>query len=349
MLQSRLCQPYPGTASLPPRPLLTLPSMCRPHPGIGPALGPLLPALSGVQDKDARLLLVLGYTPSPNVERQGAAGGHKAPGSLRLALGVQGDELWRELVEAEGRGWRRWTENWGFLRDYDPMGNRKQPEQLPEQVPRFSDAVPNSSSHVVGSRLDTPLGRDLGLVSSCCPVAGWAEGQYWLPPGDRVRAFNPQTWRFLVFLRYQCYYGSPVITYLEYPILIAQDVVLLLCIFHFNGDVKQVAPYLAVCLLSWFILGLHKGAIDLAMNLCTLVSAASKFMQLQYLWKTQDSGTASALSWGLSAYTSAARIITTSMTTNDLTVLIRFVIMLALNIWVTATVLQYRKPAAKTD
>ncbi|XP_010627429.1 solute carrier family 66 member 3, partial [Fukomys damarensis] len=154
---------------------------------------------------------------------------------------------------------------------------------------------------------------------------------------------------FLVFLRYQCYYGSPVITYLEYPILIAQDVVLLLCIFHFNGDVKQVAPYLAVCLLSWFILGLHKGAIDLAMNLCTLVSAASKFMQLQYLWKTQDSGTASALSWGLSAYTSAARIITTSMTTNDLTVLIRFVIMLALNIWVTATVLQYRKPAAKTD
>ncbi|XP_010627352.1 uncharacterized protein C2orf50 homolog isoform X2 [Fukomys damarensis] len=92
---------------------------------------------------------------------QGAAGGHKAPGSLRLALGVQGDELWRELVEAEGRGWRRWTENWGFLRDYDPMGNRKQPEQLPEQVPRFSDAVPNSSSHVVGSRLDTPLGRDL--------------------------------------------------------------------------------------------------------------------------------------------------------------------------------------------
>ncbi|XP_051683784.1 solute carrier family 66 member 3 isoform X2 [Oryctolagus cuniculus] len=27
---------------------------------------------------------------------------------------------------------------------------------------------------------------------------------------------------FLVFLRYQCYYGSPLLTYLEYPILIAQ-------------------------------------------------------------------------------------------------------------------------------
>lgn len=64
-------------------------------------------------------------------------------------------------MEAEGRGRRRWTENWGFLKDYDPMGNMKPPKQLPEQVPRFSDTVPNASSQVVGSRLDTPLGRAL--------------------------------------------------------------------------------------------------------------------------------------------------------------------------------------------
>ncbi|EHB04454.1 hypothetical protein GW7_13026 [Heterocephalus glaber] len=96
---------------------------------------------------------------SPTV--QGVVGGRQAPGSPRAALGAQGDELWKELVEAEGRGRRRWTENWGFLKDYDPMGNRKQPKQLPEQVPSLSDTVPHSSSRVVGSRLDTPLGRDL--------------------------------------------------------------------------------------------------------------------------------------------------------------------------------------------
>ncbi|XP_036013521.1 uncharacterized protein C2orf50 homolog isoform X2 [Mus musculus] len=37
------------------------------------------------------------------------------------ALGVQQDQLWRELVEAEARGQRRWAENWGFLKDYDPL------------------------------------------------------------------------------------------------------------------------------------------------------------------------------------------------------------------------------------
>ena len=70
---------------------------------------------------------------------------------------------------------------------------------------------------------------------------------------------------FLVFLRYQHYYGNPLLTYLEYPILIAQDIVLLLFVFHFNGNVKQALPYMAVFVSSWFILSLQKWIIDLAM------------------------------------------------------------------------------------
>ncbi|KAF6321598.1 hypothetical protein mRhiFer1_013497 [Rhinolophus ferrumequinum] len=154
---------------------------------------------------------------------------------------------------------------------------------------------------------------------------------------------------FLVFLRYQCYYEYPLLTYLEYPILIAQDVILLLCVFHFSGNVYRAVPYIALFVTSWFLLTLQKWVIDLAMNLCTFISAASKFAQLQYLWKTRDSGAVSALTWSLASYTCAARIVTTLMTTNDLTILIRFVIMLALNIWVTATVLRYRKTIFKGE
>ncbi|XP_074250166.1 LOW QUALITY PROTEIN: solute carrier family 66 member 3 [Saimiri boliviensis] len=179
---------------------------------------------------------------------------------------------------------------------------------------------------------------------------------------------------FLVFLQYQCYYGYPPLTHLEYPILLAQGnspslsaglprlspapltgslslsgVILLLCIFHFNGNVKQAVPYVAVLGSSWFVLALQKWIRDLAMNFCTFISAASKFAQLQCLWKTRDSGAVSALTWSLSSYTCATRIITTLMTTNDFTILIRFVIMLALNIWVTVTVLRYRKTAMKAE
>ncbi|KAM6220460.1 solute carrier family 66 member 3 isoform 2-T2 [Rhynchocyon petersi] len=141
---------------------------------------------------------------------------------------------------------------------------------------------------------------------------------------------------FLVFLRYQHYYGYPLLTYLEYPILIAQDIALLLCVFHFNGNVKQAAPYIAVRFVSsWYVLTLQKWIIDTAMNLCTLISAASKFAQLQYLWKMKDSGAVSALTWSLSSYTCA--------------ILLRFVIMLAFNVWVTATVLHYQKTTVKGE
>ncbi|XP_073072647.1 solute carrier family 66 member 3 isoform X2 [Manis javanica] len=84
-------------------------------------------------------------------------------------------------------------------------------------------------------------------------------------------------------------------------------------------------------------------------HLCTFISAASKFAQLQYLWRTADSGAVSALTWSLASYTCAARIVTTLMTTSDLTMLTRFVIMLALNIWITATVLRYRVTAEKAE
>eukprot|EP00069_Balaena_mysticetus_P011471 bmy_07143T0 len=154
---------------------------------------------------------------------------------------------------------------------------------------------------------------------------------------------------FLVFLRYQCYYEYPLLTYLEYPILIAQDLILLLCVFHFKGHVKRAAPYIILYVSAWFILTLQKWIIDLAMNLCTFISAASKFAQLQYLWKSRDSGAVSALTWSLASYTCAARIMTTLMTTSDLTILIRFVIMLALNIWVAATILRYRKTDVKSE
>lgn len=165
--------------------------------------------------------------------------------------------------------------------------------------------------------------------------------------GELSDTAHPPFPRFLVFLRYQCYYGSPLLTYLEYPILIVQDVILLLCVFHFNGNMRQAGPYAAVFVSSWFVLGLQKWLIDLAMHLCTLISAASKFVQLRHLWETQDSGAVSALTWGLAAYTCAARIVTTLMTTTDFAILIRFVIMLALNIWVTLTVLQYQKAGSK--
>ncbi|XP_029531533.1 solute carrier family 66 member 3 [Oncorhynchus nerka] len=154
---------------------------------------------------------------------------------------------------------------------------------------------------------------------------------------------------FIVFVTYQMYYDYPPPTYLEYPILIAQDVILLLLILHYNGSLKQSLIYAVVFVGGWQLLTVQKWIIDLAMSLCTFISAGSKFAQLQCLWQSKDSGQVSALSWGMATYTSFARIYTTSVTTGDMQVLVRFIVMALLNSWVLATVLYYRKRAGEVQ
>ncbi|NXJ83896.1 PQLC3 protein, partial [Trogon melanurus] len=113
---------------------------------------------------------------------------------------------------------------------------------------------------------------------------------------------------FLVFLRYQIYYSYPLQSYLEYPIIIAQDVILLLFILRFRGDMKRALYYAVTFGAGWYLLTLQKWIIDLAMNLCTFISAASKLAQLRYLWQTKDSGQVSALTWSMAAYTCASKL-----------------------------------------
>ncbi|CAL8271563.1 unnamed protein product [Merluccius merluccius] len=148
---------------------------------------------------------------------------------------------------------------------------------------------------------------------------------------------------YLVFITYQMYYDYPPPTYLEYPILIAQDAFLLLLVLHYNGNLRQSLGYALAFVVGWRLLTVQKWIIDLAMSLCTFISAGSKFAQLQCLWRSKDSGQVSALSWSLAIYTTLTRIYTTLVTTGDTQVLVRFVVMALLNIWVLATVLHYRR------
>ncbi|XP_071327561.1 solute carrier family 66 member 3 [Trachinotus anak] len=148
---------------------------------------------------------------------------------------------------------------------------------------------------------------------------------------------------FIVFVTYQTYYDYPPPTYLEYPILIAQDVILLLLILHYNGSLRQSLIYALVFVAGWRLLTVEKWIIDLAMSLCTFISAASKFAQLQCLWRSKDAGQVSALSWGMASYTCMARIYTTTVTTGDMQVLVRFIAMTLLNLWVLLTVLYYQR------
>ncbi|XP_034061899.1 solute carrier family 66 member 3 [Gymnodraco acuticeps] len=154
---------------------------------------------------------------------------------------------------------------------------------------------------------------------------------------------------YIVFVTYQMYYDYPPPTYLEYPILIAQDAILLLLILHYNGSLKQSLLYTLLFVGGWRLLTLEKWIIDSAMSLCTFISAASKFAQLQCMWNSKDAGQVSALSWAMATFTCIARIYTTTVTTGDMQVLVRFVVMTLLNMWVLLTVLYYQRQRSSSS
>ncbi|XP_061897699.1 solute carrier family 66 member 3 [Entelurus aequoreus] len=161
--------------------------------------------------------------------------------------------------------------------------------------------------------------------------------------GVSLKSLLLELFGYIVFVTYQTYYDYPPPTYLEYPILIAQDVVLLLLILLYNNRLQDSLIYTVLFVLGWRLLTVEKWIIDFAMSLCTFVSAASKFAQLQCLWKSKDAGQISALTWGMASYTCMTRIYTTIMTTGDMLVLVRFITTTLLNLWVLLSIFYYRK------
>lgn len=151
---------------------------------------------------------------------------------------------------------------------------------------------------------------------------------------------------YIVFVTYQMFYDYPPPTYLEYPILIAQDVILLLLILQYNGNLRQSLIYTFLFVGGWRLLIVDKLVIDTAMSLCTFISAASKFAQLQCLWKSKDAGQVSSLTWAFGTYTCMARIYTAAVTTGDMLVLVRFIVMTLLNMWVLFTIIYYQRQSS---
>ncbi|XP_055729170.1 solute carrier family 66 member 3-like isoform X3 [Salvelinus fontinalis] len=80
---------------------------------------------------------------------------------------------------------------------------------------------------------------------------------------------------YVVFVTYQIHHAAPSSTFLEYPILIAQDTVLLLLILYYNGKAKHSLIYIALFVGGWKLVTLQDWIIDLAMALILFLRAHS--------------------------------------------------------------------------
>jgi len=154
---------------------------------------------------------------------------------------------------------------------------------------------------------------------------------------------------YIVFTIYQLHNGYPISSFVEFPALILQDTIMLFLVLNYNGSLRTGLIYSVLFVAGWKLLTIQGWIINMAMSLCTLMSASSKLIHLQSLWQSKDSTNISALSWAMSTYSSSTRVVTTLLTTDDKQVLLRTCVLTALNSWMLAAILWYRRGSRKQD
>ncbi|EDO33226.1 predicted protein [Nematostella vectensis] len=74
---------------------------------------------------------------------------------------VKEDEIWKNQCRNEGKMTRKWEENWGFLKDFDPKGRPKPKKELPAEVSVFSKQSPNTTNQHIGRRVKSAPARSM--------------------------------------------------------------------------------------------------------------------------------------------------------------------------------------------
>jgi len=158
-----------------------------------------------------------------------------------------------------------------------------------------------------------------------------------------------ETFAMSVTFSYFSANGYPAADYLEYPLLLAQNVALFAMAFYFDSAPAAVMAAAAVSyfaplyLLSQGLLG--PSVVQLAASLALPVSSMSKITQIVDIVKTGRGDLVSRTPWLVFAATSAARFYTVLVETADTMLLLTYTNSVVLNLLVVAVAVAYTADA----
>ncbi|KAJ8933881.1 hypothetical protein NQ314_013734 [Rhamnusium bicolor] len=153
---------------------------------------------------------------------------------------------------------------------------------------------------------------------------------------------------YTIMMSYNYRNGYAILTYLEYPIILVQELILILCVLHYKNMLNSAGVIGAVIYFSIaasFLSGIAPlGLLAFLVPLCTPIGASSKVVQLAEILKTKNAESVSVLTWFISAFTNFTRVFTISMESMDLTLLLNFSVNTILSSSVMLAAYVYRHP-----
>jgi uncharacterized protein with PQ loop repeat len=153
---------------------------------------------------------------------------------------------------------------------------------------------------------------------------------------------------YTIMFSYNFRNGYALLSYMEYPIILIQEIVLIIFVMHYKNCLNiygLIGTIIYTLIAAGLLLGtLPLGLIAFLVPLCTPIGASSKVVQLMEILKTKNSESVSVLTWFISAFTNFTRVFTISMDSADLTLLLNFTVNVVLSSSVMVAAYLYKHP-----
>ncbi|KAH8398341.1 hypothetical protein KR215_008649 [Drosophila sulfurigaster] len=165
--------------------------------------------------------------------------------------------------------------------------------------------------------------------------------------GISVLGLCLELFSYTVMMSYNYTSGYDFLSYMEYPVLLLQEYVLIYYAFKYQdllGKRTQIFAVFYATIATLIYLKLFPIIIlTFLVPFCTPIGATSKVLQLIAILRTKDASSVSRTTWALSAFTNMTRIYTVYVQSHDVMLLSNFLISTFLSSAVFVAACVYKK------
>ncbi|XP_005176758.1 solute carrier family 66 member 3 [Musca domestica] len=156
---------------------------------------------------------------------------------------------------------------------------------------------------------------------------------------------------YTVMMSYNYTNRYEFLSYMEYPILLLQEYVLIYFAFKYQNllglRTKVVAVLYVIVAVLIYLRLFPLVILQFLVPFCTPIGATSKVLQLIAILRTKDASSVSRTTWALSAFTNMTRIYTVYVQSHDWMLLSNFLISTFLSSSVFVAACVYKKKTKK--
>ncbi|XP_076764583.1 solute carrier family 66 member 3 [Xylocopa sonorina] len=158
---------------------------------------------------------------------------------------------------------------------------------------------------------------------------------------------------YTIMTSYNYTNGYSILSYLEYPIILLQEYVLIFLVLKYLNKLHRfsILGLILYCTISisFAMQLIPKVVLTILAPLCTPISVSSKVIQLLAIFRAKNAESVSPVTWFISAFTNLTRVFTIWMDSADILLLGNFIISTMLSFSIMCCAIYYRWNRVKQD